>query len=416
MISNPGAGHPGFFLGYTAAMDMNQLLAAITPQARNEPDSGIVKAAMYGFAKPGIIPLWSGEGNLPTPELFARPAIESLLKGETFYTWQRGIPELREALARYHLRHFGRVFSPENFFVTSGGMQAIQTMIQMVVGEGDEVIIPTPAWPNYAGPLRVQGSTPVEVPMDFRNGRWRLDLDRLFAAITPRTRAISLNSPSNPVGWTAARDELIAVRDQCRKRGIWIFGDEVYSRFYYGQPGETRAPSFLDICDDEEMLLLANTFSKNWAMTGWRAGWLQAPKILGPAIERIIQYNSSGTPAFLQRGCVAALDLGEDFIATQVAKARANRDMVVRLLSELPGIRFEIPLGAFYLFFAIDGMKDSTRTTLRIIDEAGVGLAPGATFGPGGEGHLRLCFLRDPAKIEEALGRFARWLKTSKRD
>ena len=416
MNSKPGAGRPGCFLGYTTAMDINLLLAAITPQARNEPDSGIVKAAMYGFAKPDVIPLWAGEGNVPTPEIFTRPAIEGLLNGETFYTWQRGIPELREALARYHTRHFGRGFSPENFFVTSGGMQAIQTMIQMIAGEGDEVIIPTPAWPNYAGPLRVQGSTPVEVPMDFRNGRWMLDLDRLFAAITPRTKAISLNSPSNPVGWTAARDELIAVRDQCRKRGIWIFGDEVYSRFYYGQGNETRAPSFLDICDGEEMLLLANTFSKNWAMTGWRVGWLQAPKILGPAIERIIQYNSSGTPAFLQRGCVAALDLGEDFITTQVAKARANRDMVVRLLSELPQIRFEIPLGAFYLFFAIDGMKDSTTTTLRIIDEAGVGLAPGATFGPGGEGHLRLCFLRDPAKIEEALGRFARWLKTSKPD
>ncbi|MBC8036050.1 MAG: pyridoxal phosphate-dependent aminotransferase [Rhizobiales bacterium] len=395
-------------------MDMNQHLAAITPQARNEPDSGIVKAAMYGFAKPDVIPLWAGEGNVPTPEPFARAASESLLKGETFYTWQRGIPELRDALARYHTRHFGRDFSHENFFVTSGGMQAIQTMIQMVAGEGDEIIIPTPAWPNYAGPLRLQGSRPVEVPMDFVNGRWRLDLDRLFAAIGPRTRAICLNSPSNPVGWTATRDELIAVRDQCRKRGIWIFGDEVYSRFYYGARSETRAPSFLDICDDEEMLLLANTFSKNWAMTGWRVGWLQAPKTLGAAIERIIQYNTSGTPAFLQRGCVAALDHGEDFIASQVAKARANRDMTANLLAAMPRVRFEIPPGAFYMFFAVDGMTDSTATTLRIIDEAGVGFAPGATFGPGGEGHLRMCYLRDTVKIEEALHRFGRWLKAAR--
>lgn len=397
-------------------MDINQLLAHITPQARNEPDSGIVKAAMYGMAKPGVIPLWSGEGNVPTPEAFAQPAIESLLKGETFYTWQRGIPELREALARYHARHFGRSFSHENFFVTSGGMQAIQTVIQMVAGEGDEIIIPTPAWPNYAGPLRVQGSVPVEVPMEFRNGRWVLDLDRLFDAITPRTKAISLNSPSNPVGWTATREELVAVRDACRKHGIWIFGDEVYSRFYFGERGEARAPSFLDICDDEEMLLLANTFSKNWAMTGWRLGWLQAPKALGPAIERIIQYNSSGTPAFLQRGCVAALDDGEDFIAAQVAKARANRDLVSGMLAGMSRIRFESPRGAFYMFFAIDGMTDSTKTTLRIIDEAKVGFAPGATFGPGGESHLRMCFLRDPAKIEEALGRFGDWLKTAQID
>jgi aspartate/methionine/tyrosine aminotransferase len=252
--------------------------------------------------------------------------------------------------------------------------------------------------------------------MDFSNGRWRLDLGRLFDAIGPRTGAICLNSPSNPVGWTATRDELIAVRDECRKRGIWIFGDEVYSRFYYGGPNETRAPSFLDICDDEEMLLLANTFSKNWAMTGWRVGWLQAPKVLGAAIERIIQYNTSGTPAFLQRGCVAALDLGEDFIASQVAKARANRDMTARLLSVMPMVRFEIPKGAFYMFFSVEGMKESTAATLRIIDEAGVGFAPGATFGPGGEGHLRMCFLRDTAKIEEALGRFGHWLNTAKFD
>ncbi|WP_373502371.1 pyridoxal phosphate-dependent aminotransferase [Aestuariivirga sp.] len=392
-------------------MTIDQTLAAITPQSRDEPDSGIVKAAMYGFTVPGVIPLWAGEGNLPTPEIFARPATEALLNGETFYTWQRGIPELRDALARYHQRTFGRVFSPENFFVTSGGMQSIQTIVQMVAGEGDEILIPTPAWPNYGGALRILGSRPVEVPMDFRNGRWILDLDRLFDTITPRTRAISLNSPSNPVGWTATLDELKAIRDECRKRGLWILGDEVYSRFYYGERGETRAPSFLDICDDEEQVLLANTFSKNWAMTGWRVGWLQAPKALGPAIERIIQVNSSGTPAFLQRGCVAALDHGDAFLAEQVAKARGNRDLVVRMLGDMPGVRFEVPKGAFYLFFALEGMTDGDLTVRRIIDEAKVGFAPGSTFGQGGEGYLRMCYLRDPAKIEEALTRFGDWLK-----
>jgi aspartate/methionine/tyrosine aminotransferase len=351
---------------------------------------------MYGFARPGIIPLWSGEGNLPTPEAFHRPVAESLAQGETFYTWQRGIPELREALARYHTRHYGREFSPENFFVTGGGMQAIQTAIQMIAGEGDDIIIPTPAWPNYAGPLRLQGSRPVEVPMELVNGTWMLDFDRLFAAMGPRTKALCLNSPSNPLGWTASRDDLIAIRDECRKRGIWILGDEVYSRFYYG--AAAHAPSFLDVCDVEERLLLVNTFSKNWAMTGWRVGWIQAPRELGPAIERIIQYNTSGTAVFLQRGCVAALDHGEDFVDQQVARANRNRDFVVERLRGHPQIRFQIPDGAFYLFFAIAGMTDSMKTTLRIIDEAGVGFAPGGTFGPRGEGHLRM------------------WLKMSKPD
>lgn len=395
-------------------MTPEKLLAAITHPARGEPDSGIVKAAMYGFTVPGVIPLWSGEGTLPTPEAFARPAIESLLRGETFYTWQRGIPELRTALARYHERVFGRTFDQGNFFVTSGGMQAIQTIVQMVAGEGGEIIIPTPAWPNYASALRIAGARPVEVPMTFGNGRWTLDLDRLFAAITPATRGIALNSPSNPVGWTATREELTAVRDACRKHGIWILGDEVYTRFYYGGAGVTRAPSFLDICDDEEQLLLANTFSKNWAMTGWRVGWLQAPKALGAAVERIIQINSSGTPAFLQRGCVAALDEGDEFLASQVAGARACRDLAVSMLRDLPDVRFEVPKGAFYLFFGIGGMTDSAATVRRLIDEAKVGFAPGSTFGPGGEGCLRMCYLKDRATLTEALTRFRAWLTAAR--
>jgi aspartate/methionine/tyrosine aminotransferase len=127
-------------------MTSEQLLAALTRQARDEPDSGIVKAAMYGFTVPGVIPLWAGEGNQPTPEAFARPAAEALLNGETFYTWQRGIPELREALARYHTRNFGRAFDAENFFVTSGGMHAIQTIVQLITGDGDEIVLPTPVY------------------------------------------------------------------------------------------------------------------------------------------------------------------------------------------------------------------------------------------------------------------------------
>jgi aspartate/methionine/tyrosine aminotransferase len=397
------------------AMTAEQILAAITPAARDEPDSGIVRAAMYGFTVPGVIPLWAGEGSTPTPEAFARPAAEALLRGETFYTWQRGIPELREALAAYHRRSFGRGFSHENFFVTSGGMQAIQTIVQMVSGAGDEIVIPTPAWPNYAATLRILGQRPVEVPMQFANGRWTLDLDRLFDAVTPRTRAIAINSPSNPVGWTASREELVAIRDFCRRHGLWILADEVYCRFFYGDQGETRAPSFLDICEDEEQLLLANTFSKNWAMTGWRVGWLQAPRALGPAIERIIQVNTSGTPAFLQKGCVAALDHGDEYLAGQVRMARELRDLTVSMLSGLPGVRFEVPKGAFYLFFSIEGMTDPAATVRRLIDEAKVGFAPGDTFGPGGEGSLRMCYLKDRAQLEEALGRFSRWMVTNHR-
>jgi aspartate/methionine/tyrosine aminotransferase len=389
---------------------MIQILKSLTPQTQAEPESGIVRAAMYGFTKPGIIPFWSGEGNVSTPEAFSRPATESLLKGETFYTFQGGIPELREALARYHTRHYGRVFDAENFLVTGGGMQSIQTAIQIIAGEGDEIIIPTPAWPNYAAPLRIQGSKPVEVPMTYANGKWTLDLDRLFGAITPRTKAICLNSPSNPLGWTATKVELIAIRDACRKAGIWILADEVYGQFYF--EGK-RAPSFLDVCDTEEQLLLCNTFSKNWAMTGWRVGWLQAPKALANTIERVIQYNTSGTAVFLQRGCVVALDEGDEFITSQVARARANRDAVINTLKPFSQIKLSIPDGAFYAFFGIEGMTDSMKTAFRIIDEANVGFAPGAAFGGAGEGYLRMCFLKNETKLVEGLERFTKWLKNN---
>ncbi|MFO1033630.1 MAG: pyridoxal phosphate-dependent aminotransferase [Hyphomicrobiales bacterium] len=395
-------------------MKSADLIARLTAPAQIEPDSGIVNVAMYGMARKDIIAFWSGEGNLPTPEAFCRPAVESLLKGETFYTWQRGIPELREALARYHTRHYGREFSSENFFVTGGGMQAIQNAIQMLAADGDEVLIPTPAWPNYAGPLRLQGTKPVDVPMSFANGRWALDLDRLFAARTSKTRAIALNSPSNPLGWTASRADLIAIRDFARKHGLWIIGDEVYTRFYFGADGANRAPSFLDVCDTEEQLVLCNTFSKNWAMTGWRQGWVQAPKALGPVFERFIQYNTSGSPVFLQKGCAAALDLGDSFVDQQVATARKNRDIVIAALRDEPRIRFQVPDGAFYMFFAIEGMTDSLATARQIVDEASVGFAPGAAFGEAGEGFLRMCYLKDESKLREGLARFKAWLATYK--
>jgi aspartate/methionine/tyrosine aminotransferase len=393
-------------------MQSPDLIAKLTRPAQAEPDSGIVNVAMYGMGRPGIIPFWSGEGNLPTPEAFCRPVVESLRKGETFYTWQRGVPELRQALADYHSRHFDRPFSHENFCVTGGGMQAIQIAIQMLAGDGDEVIIPTPAWPNYAGPLRIQGTMPVEVPMRFHDAAWSLDLDRLFAAAGPRTRAICINSPSNPLGWCASRDDLVAIRDFARSKGLWIIADEVYARFYYGSDGAPRAPSFLDVCDTEEQLVLCNTFSKNWAMTGWRQGWIQTPKALAPVVERLIQYNTSGSPVFLQRGCTAALTEGDSFVDAQVAVARKNRDLVSSILAPLNRLQFQKPDGAFYFFFRIDGMTDSLTTARRLVDEANVGFAPGAAFGAAGEGFLRMCYLKDEDKIVEGLERFKHWLAT----
>jgi aspartate/methionine/tyrosine aminotransferase len=349
-----------------------------------------------------------GEGDLPTPDFISDAAVKSLRDGETFYTYQRGIPEMRAALARYHARVYGRPFDAERFFVTGGGMQAIQIAARMVAGTGDEVIVPTPAWPNFAAAIGVGGGRPVEVPMGFGNAGWTLDLDRLFAAVTPRTKAIFLNSPSNPTGWTATLDELRAVLSFARERGLWIVADEVYHRFFYA--GD-RSPSFYDIAEPDDRLLQVNTMSKNWAMTGWRVGWLSANPALGPVIENLVQYSTSGTAAFLQRGAAAALDDGDDFIAFQVARAHTGRAIVVDALAATGKVRFADPAGAFYLFFSVDGEPDTGRLGLRLVDEANVGLAPGDSFGRAGAGFMRLCFARDADQVRKGADRIAAWVR-----
>ena len=325
------------------------------------------------------------------------------------------IGELREALARYHEKFWPGPFSAERFFVTGGGMQAVQVALQLLADKDDEIVIPSPTWPNFPGPMRMMGARPVFVSMLYDEQKWSLDLDKMRDCISRKTRAICLISPSNPLGWVASREDLIAIRDMARSAGVWILADEVYSRFYYGDygSGPARAPSFMDVCDPDERVIYINTFSKNWAMTGWRIGWLQAPAALGPAIERIIQYNTSGTAAFMQRGALAAIEHGEDFVAMQIEMARSCRDKVADALEQLNNVSFEQPNGAFYSFFRIDGLEDSLNATLRIIDEANVGLAPGGTFGPGGEGFLRMCYLRDPDSLDEALDRLIKWLRTA---
>ena len=344
------------------------LLHALRREAREAPDSGIIEVFNYGQGRPGLIPLWAGEGDLPTPDFISAAVTRSLQAGETFYTWQRGIPDLRAALARYHERQFGRPFAAERFFITIGGMQAIQLAITAVSGPGDEVIVPTPAWPNCAAAVGINGAKPVFVTLDFDGARWRLDLDKLAAAITPATRAIFINSPSNPTGWTASEEDLRAILALARKHGLWILADEVYSRFVFD--GE-RAPSFYDVAAEDDRVLYLNTFSKNWAMTGWRIGWISAPPQLGGVIENLIQYSSSGVATFIQRGAIAALEEGEAFVREQVARAREGREIVCGGLAGSNSLRFGWPDGAFYLLFSVDGVTDTRPLGLRLVDEAG---------------------------------------------
>ncbi|TDT91400.1 aspartate/methionine/tyrosine aminotransferase [Azorhizobium sp. AG788] len=387
----------------------DRLLADVSAHATNLPPSGIVELMNYGRTREGLIPLWVGEGDLPTPAFICEAAAGALHRGETFYTWQRGVPELRAAIARYMTRQYGVAETPERYFVCGSGMQAINIAFALTLSPGDEIIIPTPAWPNAAAAALTRGAKPVSVPFAYGPDGFSLDFQRIADAITPRTRAIFINTPANPTGFVASREALQTLLDLARARGIWIVADEIYGRFYYGPEG--RAPSFHDIMAPDDRILFVQTFSKNWAMTGWRIGWIEAPPVLGPVIENLVQFFTSGVAPFMQRGAIAALDDGEPFVAEQIARARAGCDMVADPLIATGKVDLVKPHGAFYLFLSIPGQDDVRRLALRLVDEANIGLAPGTAFGPGGERFLRLCYARGEGQLREATARFVSWLE-----
>ena len=381
------------------------------------PESGIVAVMNAGRNRQGLIPLWVGEGDQPTPDFICNAAKQALDQGETFYTYQRGIPELRSAIAAYMTRVYGPLFgqpyAPERFFVTIGGMHALQIAIRIVAGNGNEVLVPSPAWPNFAASIISSGATPVDVPMLFeaRDGaadNWYLDFQALKAAITPNTRAILINSPSNPTGWTASRRDLEDVLALARENNLWIIADEIYGRITYN--GE-RAASFHDVMTKYDRIMFAQTLSKNWAMTGWRVGWLEAPQELGDVIENMVQFTTSGVPVSAQRGAIAALEQGEALIASQIQRWTYNRNLLCDLFAKTPGIHFSKPYGGLYLFCKFEGEPDTLKLALRLIDEANVGVAPGSTFGKSGEQYVRICFARNSDDIREAARRLQHWLR-----
>jgi len=262
--------------GHTNSQDLRpvNLLESLSPNARLAPESGIVEVVNYARNRDGLIPLWVGEGDMATPKFISDAAIASLSAGDTFYTWQRGIPDLRRALSDYYNRHFGKRLSPEHFYVVGSGMQAIKLSIEAVCQPGDEAVYLTPAWPNFAAALEISGSRAIACELQFGDGKWSLDAERLKAAIGPKTKALFINTPSNPTGWTATLDDLRDILALARKHDLWIIADEIYALYSYTG---ARAPSFLDVMEDDDKILFVNSFSKNWSMTGCRVGWIGAP-------------------------------------------------------------------------------------------------------------------------------------------
>jgi aspartate aminotransferase len=386
---------------------MNSVPLPVAPVRRTVEEletSRLAQVFAHGFGRPDLIALWVGESDLPTPAFIARAATDALAAGHTFYTYKRGLPALRRAIAAYCHRLYGRAVAEERVTVTSSGMTGLMVLVQALVDPGDNVVVVSPVWPNMAAAVTVMGGEPRPVVLDAGPAGFSLDLDRLFEACDARTRAIYVASPGNPTGWLMESEAQRAVLDFCRRRGLWVIADEVYHRIVYDR---SVAPSFLELAEADDPVIVANSFSKSWAMTGWRQGWLVHPPDLAAVLDRLLEYNTSGGQAFLQHACITALEEGEGFVAEMVERCRTGRDLVVQGLAALPRVHMAVPEAAFYAFFAVDGMTDSLATALRLVDEANVGLAPGSGFGAGGEGYLRLCFAAGAERLSQALERLA---------
>jgi aspartate/methionine/tyrosine aminotransferase len=360
-----------------------------------------------GLGKPDVLPFWVGEPDEPTPEFIRKAGMDSIAAGEVFYTHNLGIPELREALAAYVSRLHGKT-DARRIAVTSAGVNALMLASQLLVDPGDRVVEVVPLWPNLQEIPKILGARVHTVGLRFSQEGWKLDMDELLDALTPGTRVLYLNSPNNPTGWVIAREEQRALREHCRRHGIWIFADDAYERLYFGPGGV--APSFLEPMDDEDRVISANTFSKSWLMTGWRLGWLVVPPGLAADLGKLIEYNTSCAPVFVQRAGIAALKEGEPVIARTVARFRAARDFLVGELSRIPKVSVAVPAGTMYAFFEIEGMTDSLAFCKRLVREQGLGLAPGAAFGAEGEGFLRRCFAASAERLAQGVIRLRRAL------
>ena len=376
----------------------------------NLAESRIREVANAGMGRSDVLAFWFGESDEVTPDVIRQAAIASLQKGETFYSQNLGLPELRHAVAEYMSALHGPIWL-DRLAITSGGVNALMLAVQQLVDAGDEVVAVTPVWPNLTAQPAIMGAHLRCVPLTPRDGQWQLDMDALLSAVTSQTKLLIVNAPNNPTGWTLTRQEQEQILDHCRQTGTWILADEVYERLYYEPSANGCAPSFLDIAAPDDRLVVVHSFSKSFLMTGWRLGWLVMPPDMTPQISKLIEFNTSCASVFTQRADIAALHHTNEITPSVVAHLKLCRDTLIPLLQAVPGVQVAPARGGMYAFFKLAGHPDSLQTAKRLVLEAGLGLAPGEAFAPEAQGWLRWCFAsRDLQRLVQGLDRLQRWL------
>ena len=391
----------------------------LTPYAASlerVPYTGIRELGEAAMAMDGVLRLYFGESNVPTPQFIVDAAVRALAEGFTFYSENAGLPSLRQALADQYRRLHDVTLDPEReIVVTASGLQALHVALRSALDPGDEALILSPAWPNGASIVTLAHGVPIDVPLALAGERYEIDFAALEAEAGPRTRLVLLTSPSNPLGWVAGVDEQRRLLEFCRERGLWLIADEVYERLYYEGDGVgSPASSILRSCDRHDAVHVVQSFSKTYCMTGWRVGWLVTRADVGPKLGQLNEFYVSHAATFAQVAAQTALLDGEDELRHMVAALKTKRDFCTAALRELPRVTVPEPAGAFYLFPKIDGLTDSAAFCRQLLLEERVGLAPGSAFGSGGEGSVRICYAADRTVLEPALERFGRFLAATR--
>jgi aspartate/methionine/tyrosine aminotransferase len=388
--------------------------ACVASSAERVPHSRIRELADIAMSMEGVSKLYFGESSQPTPEYIRRAAYKAMADGYTFYTENAGLLSLRQGLADYYQRLQGVPLDPQGeIVVTASGVQALNVAIRCLIDPGDEAIVLTPAWPNGSSNVVLANGIAREVAHPLGGGRYGIDFEALEAAVTPRTRLLIYTSPSNPLGWVATEEEEASLLEFARRHGIWLLADEVYDRLYYRTPAlGTPVPSILRQATREDAVIVVQSFSKTFCMTGWRLGWLVARRDLARKAAQLNEFIVSHAPSFAQRAGETALVWGEIELKKMLVRLKQNRDFCLAILRKAPGVTIPEPDGAFYLFPRIDGLTDSFDFCRRLLEETQVGLAPGVAFGAGGEGSVRICYAAEREILQPALERLVLFLQS----
>jgi aspartate aminotransferase len=389
-------------------------MPAVSSSVARVPRSRIRELAEIAMGMDGVLRLYFGESNLPTPDYIKQAAVRAMHDGFTFYTENAGLPSLRRAIAEnYRLLQSVNLDPATEIVVTASGVQALYMGIRCALDPGDEAIVLTPAWPNGSSSVMMANAAVRQIPHPLRGARYSIDFDALNAAVTPRTRLLLYTSPSNPLGWVATEEEQQGLLDFARRHGLWLMADEVYDRLYYagahlGEP----VPSILRKATRDDAVMVVHSFSKSYCMTGWRLGWLVARRDLARKATELNEFVISHAPTIAQKAGETALAEGESELLRMLERLRENRGICMDALSGIRGVTLPTPDGAFYVFPRIEGLDDSFAFCKRLLEETRVGLAPGVAFGAGGEGSIRICYAAEPAILEPAMERLTKFLRS----